>query len=175
MEDAVVKSASNEQLEKQFLLTEYKEASGDFFKGIDIGINYMKSYLVLNGILLAAFGISNPISGDISPQARAIDATGAKVIFPMLSFFGICVSLLFWSIVPYYEKQLLGCGIRCREIEAKFGGKLYTRIVAINEDRSRFITTTRGVRIVCFVFIVMWSAVLLLTLKSFGWITLPIR
>lgn len=136
----------------EFRMIEYKEASANFFKGIDIGINYSKSFLILNGVLLASAGLTQ--------NSQQVTTLRSTLITIVIAAFGIFISALLYAIIPYYEEQLDRCGDRCAEIEKLYGGSLYTTIVTINKAETRTLTTTSTVRRITVVFALIWLIVL---------------
>ena len=153
-ESAVVRNFTiSDEFKKDFILSEYREASGNFFKGIDIGINYSRSFVLLNGILLSSIKWSGSL-GDYEKQIIP------DYIYLLVATVGIVLSILQFAIVPYYDRQLDNCGERCIEIEKIFGGQLYTKIVMTNRDSKRKITTTGTVKIVSILFLLIWIVII---------------
>ncbi|MFN3889876.1 MAG: hypothetical protein ACK4MV_05715 [Beijerinckiaceae bacterium] len=142
----------------QFLEVEYKEASTNFFRGVDIGLNYTRNFLLLNGMLFTSLGLSQ--------SEMFLDFKFDAYLHLSIAIFGLFSAILLYSIVPFYDTQLRNCARRCAEIEHELGGTLYKNIVREIERPGRFTTTTGTVKIACLVLGAIWLSVIVMKLAS---------
>jgi len=150
----------------ELLITEYKEASTAFFKGIDVGISYTRSYLYLNGILLAATGVNDKVI-----EYLRLDPTLMSIVFPGAAMLGICLALMFAGLIPYYDRQLDNCAGICIEIEDRLrlegrDKSFYRSLHGINKQRWRIMTPIRGAMLLALFFSILWGVVFFSLLRQ---------
>jgi hypothetical protein len=125
--------------DSEFAMTEYKESCTAYFKGVDIGLSYMRYFFILNAALAAVMQIDGKAAERIGELQKLIPY-GVPVI-------GILFCLMLVLIIPYYGRQLGVCADRCIEIEKLHGGDLFHKIKEQN-DGPRIVTANSGLIII---------------------------
>lgn len=141
---------------EKFILAEYHEAANAYFKGVDIGYATVKSYITLNGLFAALIGAL------ADPKADAMKA--AAEMIKLVPAFAIIASVTLLLALPHYFRHLENCRRRCEEIEASYGGQLFTRLgkIARKQDgrgvsaRAR-ITTIFGLLVIILSVTMFWG------------------
>ncbi len=111
---------------EQFLLTEYHEAATSYANGVDIGFSTTKTFVAIHGVLLTV---------QVSPTAGADGLEIVKTIQMVAPVFGMLTSLLLLALISLYFHHLNNCLDRCCQIEALFGGKLFTGNQAVPKQK----------------------------------------
>jgi hypothetical protein len=143
----------NQRLE--FLHREYQEAAKAYARGVQTGLDLFRQYLLGTGVLGALFGAAVGMLKDQFGVGRYV-----VLIVPTV---GIIASVVFILILKQYKRQLNNSRQRCEEIEALFGGKLFSGIAKISN--STRLDTVLAVQIVCGVFIALWTIILFVSLN----------
>ncbi len=141
----------NDSQKLELLKIEYSEAISTYFRGVDIGINWMKSYFVLNGLLLALYGtilklIENPS-----------EITKFVYILHVIPAIGIVGAILIMLFIPFYRQQLENCQNRCEDIENFFGGQLFHKIINTSENKERNFDVMKLISSISIIFIILWA------------------
>ncbi len=144
-----------DDLRPKFLLTEYDQAAKAYFAGVLAGQDFFRQYLYGNGVLGVFFGAAAGLLKDHATVAKA-----ALVSIPIVA---IISSLVLLRAMSLYDRHLDNCQNRCSEIEAEFGGKIFTRIGDIGKATSMGATT--GLRLICCVFTLFWIGMFVVSLR----------
>lgn len=154
----------------EFLIAEYEASGNAYFKGVDICLAWIKSFLLLNGVLLAIVGISSPFSEGVSSEARglaAINGFGGYAM-PIVCVLGIFSGFAFNGFIPFWQKQINNCARRARELEKLGGGDLFTTMSGIrvggSEAGRRANGTSRLLYTIGFSFSLLWLLILIVHL-----------
>lgn len=150
---------------RDFLIAEYKESVNAYFKGVDIAYNSLRSYFVLNGILLAAFA-------SLSQNKNLLSAE-LGLVLPIISGVGLITSLLLHVSIGTYQRHLACVRMRCVQIEQMFRGSLLSGIEKISTDRRRIIKSSVALRVIATIFFALWLVAL--TYSMFGHISSVLR
>jgi hypothetical protein len=132
-------------LKDEFKLVEYKETAAAYFKGVEIGISFIKLYLLINGALLGAMAFSNSSSPGIANDLGVgayLNQIGLTHITPWV---GLLFSILLFGIVPFYRNQLNGCSSRCAEIERELEGKLFSKIQSVSSENQQYVSAVGAI------------------------------
>jgi hypothetical protein len=120
----------------EFMATEYKESCSAYFKGVDLGMAYIRFFFLMNAALVAVLQLDE----------KVLVKTGIQQLIPyIVPLIGIFFCLMLGMIVPYYQRQLDVCAERCKQIEKKhygenFEGSLFCRIQKENNNGDRPVT-----------------------------------
>lgn len=117
---------------EHYLLAEYHEAANAYFKGVDIGFTTVKSYITINGLFAALIGALSDPKGPL-PAAMS-------EMVKVIPWFALVASFALLMGLPHYFKHLGNCSLRCAEIEAEFGGRLFTKLNGIATGGKKFNT-----------------------------------
>jgi hypothetical protein len=104
--------------DKEFALVEYQKSAEMYSRGVDIGFSATQNFLILNGILITTFQLQSTAGGGFAMIER---------IQSLAPWAGLLLSLGYLFCVSPYQSHLNNCLERCIEIEAKYGGLLFTR------------------------------------------------
>ena len=130
-----------------FALTEYKEASMAFFKGVDIGFSFLRFFFIINAALATILQL------DDNALKRVV---GISQYFPYaIPGIGVLFSLGLLSFTGYYGRQLDKCAERCSQIEKDYGGRIFTEIDGENKG-PRLMTSTRAIASIAIIIGALW-------------------
>ena len=101
-----------------FSQTEYRESANAYFKGVDIGWMGFKSYITINALFAALVGALSEHKG----------TPAANDLVKLIPFFALVATFAVAAVMPHYYKHLENCRLRCEQIEAIHGGKLFTNL-----------------------------------------------
>jgi len=141
----------------EFARREYEESVTAYFKGVDIGLGYMRLFLFLNGFLFTFFVALWREQRSESPLDMFY------VLILLICGAGVCVSVLLSTLVKFYDRQLQNCIDRAIEIESFYGGDLCNRI---NVTAHRRFDSINGLHILIFVIGFTWVIALILSAKT---------
>jgi hypothetical protein len=135
----------------KFLISEYNLASNAYFRAVDIGISWVRSFFLFNGALLG-------VSGAITEFTFTSSSVTTVILYAIISSGVIgCFVLFFFSYG--WNDQINACIIRCCEIEKKIQGHLFRRLYNYAEHSGRVVKSEQVMRFLAACFLVIWIIV----------------
>ena len=124
--DSQIATDSNFTSNNNFTITEYSESVNAYFKGVEIGVHYIRLFFIVNPVL---FGGLISLLNIIFDESQTEDYKEFVEIFLIL----ICIVGLTFSIglvllINGYKEQLNNCAQNAANIEGRLGGNLYKSI-----------------------------------------------
>lgn len=144
----------------EYVLAEYREAANAYFKGVDIGYTGVRGYITINLLFATALGVL------AEPKIPTLLAAGD--VGRLIPIFALLTSTGFFSAFPHYFRHLKNCQHRCQELEALWGGLLFTRLNRIAGNQIK-VGGAIGAIIITVPLILFW-VILAARLDSFGYI-----
>jgi len=134
--------------DKEFQLLEYTVASTAYHNGVTIGYTVIRNYIALNAVFFAGISIGyNPSTTSVAEVSNYVK------IIPVV---GVICAFIFLCIFPYYKEHLDNCQNRCADIEKNYGGKLFTRMAAIETRGENILDARRGFNTILIVVLSVW-------------------
>jgi len=135
-----------------FRVKEYEEAANAYFKGIEIGLNYMRQFFFAVAFLITGFFTCWSLASGQNPEEFAY------YLMIAISIAGSFLSILLLSLLPYFDRQLANCSKRAVEIEKTLDGNLFSRIhnASAGKTDKRPFDSVRGVSFVLVIVLTLW-------------------
>jgi hypothetical protein len=131
-----------------FSMKEYEESAKAFIACVQVAQNLFQSFLFGNGVLAALLG---------GTAGFSFGAT-SKYFLSIIPIVGILSAAIFIFMISRIRSAYDICRIRCVEIEAELGGKLFTMVGTARGTS----TSVIAVRLLGSTFMFFWGSVLLL-------------
>ena len=134
--------------------TEYKEACSTYRMGAQVGVGFLGSYFLINGILGAFFGAA----ANLDKPSRLLLA-----VIPILA---ILISALVFGFIPHFKRHLNGVLDRCVIIEEQMKGpKLFTEIAKISKA-AKGMNAFNSLRLLSVLMFLFWGFILLFLARA---------
>lgn len=131
-----------------FLVVEYGKAIETYALGVNLGMTYVRVFLVAQGILFALFAAALRVP---------LSSYWGEVIVLVVAAVGIFSSLTLRQFTRYYRQHLENCARRSAEIEAEFGGKLFSSLTHITDVAQK--VPTDSIRNLFLLFAIAWLVI----------------
>ena len=139
-------------IDKDFAFVEYKESCSAYFKGVDLGLAYIRYFFLMNAALVYVLALDEKALGKLGIQQiipYAVPAIGC--------FFSVMLSM----ILPYYQRSLELCEQRCIQIEkilhgAETTNSLFVRIQNNNNTGDRPVTAALYLKLIAIIVGALW-------------------
>jgi hypothetical protein len=139
-------------IDKDFAFVEYKESCSAYFKGVDLGLAYIRYFFLMNAALVYVLALDE----------KALGKLGILQIIPyVVPVIGVFFSLMLSMILPYYRRSLELCEQRCIQIEEFLHGKmttdsLFMRIQRNNNTGNRPVTADLYLKLIAIIVGALW-------------------